>query len=189
MKLADECIALAGELGFPHWIGMATAYRGWALTQLGAVDDGIEQMRQGISGWRATGADVALGAYFSALSECQLVAGKAGAALETADEALTWVEKNGEGQWETLARCCRGDAFCALNDPERGHVEYEMALSAARRQEAKWWELLAAVRLGKLWSCQGKRDDARSLLAPVYGSFTAGFELPDLRDARALLDN
>ena len=48
LKLADECIALAGELGFPHWIGMATAYRGWALAQLGAAKDGINQVRQGI---------------------------------------------------------------------------------------------------------------------------------------------
>ena len=145
VKLADECIALAGELGFPHWIGMATAYRGWALAQLGAAEDGVNQVRQGISTWRATGADVALGCYFAALSESQLVGHNAEAALASADEAIAWVERNGEGQWKTLAHCCRGDALLALNSPDQARSDYELALSAARQQGAKWWELRAAT--------------------------------------------
>jgi class 3 adenylate cyclase/predicted ATPase len=188
LKLADECIALAGELGFPHWVGMATAYRGWALAQLGAATDGIQEMLRGIATWRATGADIALGCYLSALSESQLVAGQAAVALETADEALIWVEKNSEGQWESLARCCKGDALCELGAFDRGRAEYEMALSAARRREAKWWELRVANHFSRLLYRQGKVEEARSLLAPAYEFFKAGFELPDLKDAKTLLD-
>jgi predicted ATPase len=174
--LADECTTLASELGFPHWVGMATAYRGWALAQLGSAEDGIQEMLRGISTWRATGADIALGCYLSALSESQLAGGQAAAALESADEALSWVEKNSEGQWESLARCCRGDALCALGAFDRGRAEYEMALSASRRQEAKWWELRIATHLSRLLSRQGRRDEARRLLAPAYEAFTSGFE-------------
>jgi predicted ATPase len=71
---------------------------------------------------------------------------------------------------------------------DRGRAEYEMALSAARRREAKWWALRVAKYPSRLLYDQGKRDEARGLLAPVFRSFTAGFELPDLNDARALLD-
>jgi predicted ATPase len=188
VKLADECIALAGELGFPHWIGMATAYRGWALAQLGAAEDGINQVRQGISTWRATGADVALGCYLAALSESQLVGHHAEAALSSADEAIAWVERNGEGQWKTLAHCCRGDALLALNASDQARSEYELALSAARQQGAKWWELRAAIHLARLRQCEGKREDARKILEPIYSWFGSGFELRDLKEAKALLD-
>ncbi len=58
----------------------------------------------------------------------------------------------------------------------------------ARAQEAKWWEFRAATSLSRLWQTQGKTKEARDLLAPIYGWCTEGFDTPDLKDARALLD-
>jgi predicted negative regulator of RcsB-dependent stress response len=104
------------------------------------------------------------------------------------DEALQGIETNSEHQWDFLVRLCRGDAFCAKGDLISGHSEYDAALFVARRQEAKLWELRASVRIAKLSRDQGKRDEARDLLAPVYGWFTEGFDTLDLKEAKALLD-
>ena len=188
LRFAEECIAVAAEQGFPHWHAAGRIYRGWSLVQLGAVEDGIEQIRQGITVWRAIGANVALPWHFALLAESHLAAGQAEAAMKATDEALTWIDQNTEGQFESIAHRCRGDIFCASNDLQRACAEYEAALLAARRQEAKWWELRTAVRLAKLWGDQGKRDEARDLLAPVYGWFTEGFDTLDLKEAKALLD-
>jgi predicted ATPase len=80
----------------------------------------------------------------------------------------------------------------ALKSPERDAAEttgyFERALSVARQQQAKSWELRAAMSMARLWRDQGKRDEARDLLAPVYGWFTEGFDTLDLKEAKALLD-
>jgi predicted ATPase len=80
----------------------------------------------------------------------------------------------------------------ALKSPEPDAVKaeayFERALAVAREQQAKSWELRAAMSMARLWRDRCKRDEARDLLAPVYGWFTEGFDTPDLKDARALLD-
>ena len=78
----------------------------------------------------------------------------------------------------------------ALMSPEREGAEayFERALTIARAQQAKSWELRAAMSLARLWRDQGKRQQARELLAPTYGWFTQGFNTLDLREAKALLD-
>jgi predicted ATPase len=77
-----------------------------------------------------------------------------------------------------------------LSTNEHGHAEnsFRQALALAQRQSAKFWELRAATSLARLWRDQGKRDEARELLAPVYGWFTEGFDTRDLKEARALLE-
>ena len=188
LKLTEESLKLAGEQGFPQYIAMATYIRGWALGQLGVVDEGIELGSRGLAMWHAIGAGVGMSGGLTWLADSQLAGGQAQAALENADEALTWVSRNTEGCWECLLRCCRGDIFRALGDPERACVEYEAALSMTRRQEAKFWELRAAIRLARLWRDQGKLRQAHDLLAPIYDWFTEGFDTLDLKEAKALLD-
>jgi predicted ATPase len=73
-------------------------------------------------------------------------------------------------------------------DPEKAEAYFDRALAVARRQQAKSWELRAAMSMARLWRDQGKRDEARDLLAPVYGWFTEGFDTLDLKEAKALLD-
>jgi predicted ATPase len=73
-------------------------------------------------------------------------------------------------------------------DAARAHAYFERALEAARQQQAKSWELRAAMSMARLWRDQAKRDDARELLAPVYGWFTEGFDTRDLKEAKALLE-
>jgi predicted ATPase len=125
---------------------------------------------------------------FAVQAEQQLGNGQPHAALESTNEALSWIEKNGEHAHECYVRCCRGDIFRALREPERACNEYQAGIDVARRQQGKFWELRASAKLAGLWRDQGKRDEARDLLAPVYGWFTEGFDTLDLKEAKALLD-
>jgi predicted ATPase len=90
------------------------------------------------------------------------------------------------GQNEDL-NCSRGDISHALREPDLASNLYEAAIDVARQQEVKFWELRASVHLARLWRDQGKRDEARDLLAPVYGWFTEGFDTLDLKEANKLL--
>jgi len=188
LKISDECIAIADEQGFRHWLAKATVYRGWSLAQLGDFQGGIRQIHEGIAGWRVAGNNVALPWHFALLAEGHLAAGEAESALKATDDALIWLKTNAEDQFDSLVHLCRGQAFCLLEDFRRGQAEYENALSSACRQESKLWEVRAAIGLARLWHSQGKYTEARNLLAAIYGWFTEGFDTPVLKDAKALLD-
>jgi len=188
LKMSDECIAIAGEQGFLHWLANATVYRGWSLAQLGNFEDGILQIHQGIAGWHAAGAAVALPMHFALLAESYLAAAEAESALKATDDGLIWLENNAEHQFYSVVHLCRGQAFCLLEDFRRGQAEYEQVLSTACRQEGKLWEIRAGTSLARLWRDQGKRTEARDLLAPIYDWFTEGFDTPVLKEAKALLD-
>jgi predicted ATPase len=105
-------------------------------------------------------------------------------------EAITAVETTKERRWEAEINRTAGEI--ALTSPERDTVKaqayFERALAVARQQQAKSWELRAAMSLARLWRDQGKVKQARELLAPVYGWFTEGFDTRDLKEAKALLE-
>ena len=103
---------------------------------------------------------------------------------------MTIIEATKEQWWEAEVSRIMGEV--ALKSPEpdaaKAQAYFERALAVARRQQAKSWELRAAMSMARLWRDQGKRDEARELLAPVYGWFTEGFDTLDLKEAKALLD-
>jgi predicted ATPase len=111
-------------------------------------------------------------------------------ALQALAEAHTLVAQQEERWWE--AEVCRLRGVLLLRQPGTSQADAETwlqrALDVARRQEAKSLELRAASSLTRLWQSQGKRDEARELLEPVYNWFTEGFDTADLIDAKALLD-
>ena len=110
-----------------------------------------------------------------------------GAALR---EATTAVETTEERWCEAEVHRIGGEVALMSSKPDAAKAEayFERALSVARQQQAKSWELRAAMSMARLWRDQGKRDEARDLLAPVYGWFTEGFDTLDLKEAKALLD-
>jgi predicted ATPase len=116
--------------------------------------------------------------------------GKFDDALRCISEAITAVETTKERWWESEVHRTAGEI--ALLSPERDVAKaeeyFERALAVARQQKAKSWELRAAMSLARLWRDQGKVQQARELLAPVYGWFTEGFDTRDLKEAKALLD-
>ena len=112
------------------------------------------------------------------------------AAWYTISEAAKAIETTGELWCEAEVHRIAGEiALKSLApDPEKAEAYFDRALAVAREQQAKSWELRAAMSMARLWRDQGKRDEARDLLAPVYGWFTEGFDTLDLKDAKVLLD-
>src|SRR5262249_28308776 len=117
--------------------------------------------------------------------------GQFGDAWRSIGEAITAVETTKERWCEAEGHRVAGEN--ALRSPEpdtaKAEADFERALAVAREQQAKSWELRAAMSMARLWRDQGKQDEARGLLAPVYGWFTEGFDTLDLKEARALLDD
>jgi predicted ATPase len=104
------------------------------------------------------------------------------------DEAMTTVAATKERLWEAEIHRVAGRIAQAEGNHERAEIYMTGALAIARKQEARSWELRAALTLARLRRDQGRRGEARDLLAPVYGWFTEGFDTLDLRKAKALLD-
>jgi len=110
--------------------------------------------------------------------------------LDALEEALQWVHRNDERLYEAEAYRIRGELLLKQDAPDSVGAEqcFQRALQVARQQQAKSWELRAATSLSRLWLREGKRDDARELLVPLYDWFTEGFDTADLQDARVLVD-
>jgi predicted ATPase len=109
-------------------------------------------------------------------------------ALAALDEGLKTTEATGERMWDAELHRVNGLVLVAENQLDEGQARIEQAIRIARQQQAKSLELRAATSLAKLWGEQGRRSEARELLAPVYGWFTEGFDTAHLKEAKALLD-
>jgi predicted ATPase len=175
--------------GFPLWAAMGRVLHGWALAMQGQGAEGLAQVGQGIATVRATGAVLFVPYMCTLLADVAARLGRPADGLQALTEAHMLVEQHEERYWE--AEVCRLWGVVLLRQPETAQAEAEAwlqrALAVARRQEAKSLELRAAMSLSRLWQRQGKRAEARELLAPVYGWFTEGFDTADLQEAKALL--
>ena len=200
---AEAGIALSTEHGVPIFLAMSTIHRGWALAEQGQGEEGIVQLRQGLAAFRAIGASEGQTYYLALLAEAQGKAGRAEDGLSTLAEALTAVHNTGERVYEAELYRLKGQLTLqfkvqgpkpVLSLVEGSKVEEEAeeyfhrAIDIARRQQAKSWELRAAMSLARLWQQQGKNAEARQLLEEIYGWFTEGFDTKDLQEAKALLD-
>jgi predicted ATPase len=187
---AEAAVALATEQGFPLWVATGTSLRGWALVMQDRGEEGMAQVRQGITAWRATGATLFVPCFCTWLAEVADHLGHIEDGLQALAEAHTLVEQHDERYWEAEVHRLRGVLLLRQpgTPPKEAEAWLRRALDIARRQEAKSLELRAAVSLSCLWQQQGKQAEARALLAPIYGWFTEGFDTVDLQEARALLD-
>jgi len=184
----DQLAAVATEQGFPFWRAVATIFRGWVTVKKGDVFGGISLLRSGSAAYRATGAETQTPYHIALLAEACDIAGHIEEALTLLDEALQIVGGTGERWFAAELHRHKGQLLLRQGHPEAAEELYRKALSIAREQEAKPWELRAAASLARLRRDQGRRAEARDLLAPVYGWFTEGFDTPDLKEAKALLD-
>ena len=187
-EAADQLIALTTEHGFPFYRAQGTICRGWVKVKNGELTEGISLLRSGSSAWRSTGAEVWRPYQMAFLARACEIAGQIEEAASLLDDALQIVERTGERWFFAELNRHKGELLLRQGDAEAAAGLYRKALSIAREQEAKLWELRAAVSLARLRRDQGRRAEARDLLAPVYGWFTEGFDTPDLKEAKALLD-
>jgi predicted ATPase/class 3 adenylate cyclase len=187
---AEAAIALCAEQGFPLWMSMGTFLRGWALVQEGRSEDGAAQMRQGLADWRATGAGLWQPTFLALIAEADGRIGQAERGLEVIGEAMAIADRNDDRFYEAELHRLRGELLLLSTPADLSEVErcFRVALEIAERQKAKSLGLRAAVSLARLWVREGRPSGAQRLLAPFCGRFTDGFDLPDLQEAKALLD-
>ena len=128
--------------------------------------------------------------WLSYLARANAEIGQFDAAKRCIGETMTAVETAKERWCEAEAHRIAGEIALLSPEPDAAKAEayFNHAFAAARAQEAKSWELRAAMSMARLWRQQGKRDEARDLLVPVYGWFTEGFDTRDLKEAKTLLD-
>jgi predicted ATPase len=187
---ADELLVLAEDKDASFWRALAILMRGCLLTLNANNFDAIQTITQGIAALRSTGATSFVPLYLPFLAMAYTRLNQFDEAWRVIGEATTAIEETGETWCEAEVNRVAGEI--ALKSPEPNSAEaegyFERALTVARQQQAKSWELRTAMSLARLWRDQGKVQQARELLAPVYGWFTEGFETRDLKEAKALLE-
>jgi predicted ATPase len=186
---ADESIILAEEIGSSPWQATGMMFRGAACALAGHLSDGAQQIASALSAHQPTRARLAISFFLSVLGKANAGLGQFKEAWRCIDEATAAVEATGERWHEADIHRTAGEI--ALMSPERdaakAQAHFLRALEIAREQQARSWELRAAISLARLWRDRGRRE-AHDLLAPVYGWFTEGFDTPDLKEAEALLN-
>ncbi len=215
-EYAEHCIALSTEHEFAYELALGTSHRGEALARHGQLEEGIALMRQGQSAWWATGTGLARSYMLGVLAEMYGAAGRAEEGLCLLADALAHVHNSGERYYEAELYRLEGELTLLSRPVEnksktsRGQVKpkspisprpptsstqaeteaeacFLKAIAIARQQQAKSLELRAAVSLARWWPQRGKREEARQMLAEIYGWFTEGFDTKDLQGAKALL--
>lgn len=189
LERADASSAICAAYGFPQWTAYAMIMRGRAHAALGKADDGIAEMERGWSDWRALGAELATTQMSVGLADACTKAGRIAAGLEhievAAEHARTFHERLLEAEIDRV----RGELL--LKPAATGDAEASLrrSIEIARSQKARSLELRTSMVLARLWGHQNRRAAAYGLLAPIYNWFSEGFDSPDLRDARTLLDD
>jgi tetratricopeptide (TPR) repeat protein len=195
---AEAEMALSSAQGFPYWSEGGMIRRGWALVQQGAVEEGIEQLRQGLDAWLTRGNNLGKTHVLARLAEAYGEAGQTAEGLGVLAEALAAVHNNAEHLYEAELYRLKGELL--LQSGVRGlksedyqarmaKVEacFRQALDIAHHQQAKALELRATMSLARLCQAQGKQEEACQMLTAIYSWFTEGFDTPDLQEAKALL--
>jgi predicted ATPase len=188
---AEELVALAEEKGSPLWKAGGLMRRGNVLALTGRASDAMDMLISGIAAFRKTGSTTGLPFYLTSLASVHAELGQLEEAWRCIGEAMTAAETTKETWCEAEVHRVAGEiALMSLQqDAANAEACFERALAVARAQQAKSWELRAATSLARLWRDQGKQQQARELLAPIYGWFTEGFDTLDLKQAKALLDD
>jgi class 3 adenylate cyclase/predicted ATPase len=201
---AAATVTFAAEQGFPHFLALGTVHSGWALAEGGQRVEGITQMRQGMAALAGAGAAAKRSWITVLLAEEYREEGSLEEGLTLLAEALAEAEKTGDLNYEAELYRLKGEltrqnfegsprqtehphSVCRALHSEAEEC-FRKAIEIARRQEAKSWELRATMSFARLLEEQGRRDEARTMLADIYNWFTEGFDTADLKDAKTLLD-
>jgi predicted ATPase len=187
---AEALISLSDEHGFPFWVWMGAFLRASALVDQGQLQQGMAEMHAVLQGMRAAGVLMGRSWKLISLAQAQRGAGQVPEGLDLLAEALEFMAKMGVRDSEAEVHRVRGELLLARGPSGQSEAEtsFRKAIDVARQQNAKSWELRAVTSLARVWQQQGRNEEARELLAPVYDWFTEGFDTRDLKDAKALLD-
>jgi class 3 adenylate cyclase/predicted ATPase len=186
----DELVDLAEEKGALLWKAWGMMNQGWLMALAGKASNAVHMTTSAITACRSTGATLCMPSYLSSLARAYADLGQLEEAWRCVGEALSTIETTKERWFEAEVNRLAGQIALMSLEPDAAKAEayFERALALARQQQAKTWELRAAMSMARLWREQGKPQQARDLLAPVYAWFSEGFDTRDLKEAKALLD-
>ena len=180
---------IASEHGFLHWKHQATILHGWALSELGAIDEGLSQMRTGLEGYEAMDSWLASCWFRSLLASAYARAGLPDAALRALDSAAAIARRTGDHFF--LAELTRMQGEIVFHERGRSAASeaenlFLKSLDIAQEQNALSWELRTATSLARLWQSVGRRAQAADILLPTLSQFSEGLSTPDMREAMQL---
>jgi tetratricopeptide (TPR) repeat protein len=181
---------LCDKYGFPEVLGFRGHLDGWIHFLQGEREIGIAELKIAIDKLGAIGSLIRNAWRHAILAAMLSETGRHQAAEETVARAIELVETTGEQWAESEVYRIAGDVLLRKPDADTRTAEQRLnhAIEVARRQKAIWWELRATTSLARLLAKTNRRDQARKMLAEIYGCFTEGFSTADLKEAKALLD-
>ena len=187
---AEELAALSEEKGAAIWKAAALVLRGYILALMCEASEATRVLTSAIIAMQSTGATMWLPLHLAYLSKANAELGQFDDAQQCLGEAMSAIERTKDKWFEAEVYRRAGEVALLTSRPDQAKAEayFEHALDVSRAQQAKSLELRASMSLARLWRGQGKAEQARELLAPVYGWFTEGFETLDLKEAKALLE-
>jgi predicted ATPase len=187
---SDELILLTDEKGGLYWKPFGMMNQGWLLALTGKASNAVDLITSGLTGYKSTGSTNFMPLRLSHLAQLYAEIDQFDEAWRSLGEAMATIQTSKERWFEAEVNRIAGQIALKSPEPDATKAEtyFERALAVARQQQAKSWELRAAMSLARLWRDQGKVPQARELLAPVYGWFTEGFDTRDLEEAKALLE-
>jgi class 3 adenylate cyclase/tetratricopeptide (TPR) repeat protein len=188
LNRAEESIAHCAEQCFPFWATVALRSRGESLLDLGRANEAVIALSDALIKFQAIRAFTNVPVFRCSLAKALGKAGQPGEGLKQLAEAERQIESTQARWYEAEMHRVYGELQLAVGDPVSAEGRLDRAITVARRQNAKLWEIRAATSLARLWRDQGKRTEARDLLAPLYGWFTGGLDTPILQEAKTLLD-
>ena len=186
--LVDQLISVCTEHGFSLWRTAGIILRGWRSAQSGETDRGIAEMRQAIAEWRGHDAKLFVPRWLLLLASALGRHNQLHAALGIIDEGFALIAETNERWNEAEFNLRRGELLVALQAQEKAEACFEEALGIARDQNAKVWELRAAMALARIWAEQDEPTRGHDLLKGVHDSFSEGSKLPDFKTAETLLE-
>ena len=186
---SDEVVSIADEKGSVIWKAYGILNQGFLLALTAQAADAVQMINSGLTACRSTGTTMQMPMFLSYLARAYAGLGQFDDAWRCIEEAITAVQMTKERWWEAEVHRVAGEIALRSPEPDAANAEtyFDRASAVARQQQAKSWELRAAMSLARLWRDQGKPQQARELLAPIYGWFTEGFDTLDLKEAKALL--
>jgi len=189
LKHAEALLALASEHGFTNWLSFGQIIHGQALTLQGRAEEAIAEIKPALDAYAMSGA-VVPGWQYAALASACLAAPQPAEGLRVAAEGLEVAAKTGDAEAKSELHRLYGE-LVRVGDPMKAGIaesSFRTAIEVSRKQCAKWPELRATLSLARLLEHQGRRDEARTMLAEIYNWFTEGFDTADLKEAKALLN-
>ncbi len=183
-----ELVALSDEKNAPTWKALGLLFGGWLLAQRGRPSEAVQMITSGLAAYRSIRATYHAPLFLAYLAGAYAELGQLDQGWRWIGEAIKTVESTRETWCEAEVNRIAGEIALKSSEHAKAETYFNRALTVARQQQAKSWELRAAMSMARLWRDQNKREQARELLAPVYGWFTEGFDTRDLKEAKALLE-